>query len=212
MKQYTDLTHEELIVLTENDIERLIDIELAHDGIMPVACPTVPSLDDEGIIKSETVFDIGGLLLKNEEDAIAVSRMEQFKSEYDYNIGYEYRWLNPITERTIIKEYYYRQEDVVRIKEALQRNKIKKDGYESQKQKYDEFLKKTGQIRNRVYDIWNSARNFQREIDDANAVLVKYRDLADDDETMAVNFFKNTYKSREDIIEKVLGKNENIEG
>jgi len=209
MKRYTDLTHEELIVLKDEDIERLIDIEIAHDGIMPVGCPVVPSLESEGIIKSEIAYEVGGIMLKNEEDALIVSRMEQSNTAYDYQAGgYNYQWLDPITERTITKKNFYRQSDVVRIKEILQRNKSKREEYEKLKNEYDEFLTVTGKIRDAVYSFWREALNLQQEIDEAKAVLEKYRGLSDGDETVAINFFKNTYKTREDIIEKVLGKQE----
>jgi hypothetical protein len=64
----------------------------------------------------------------------------------------------------------------------------------------------TGKIRNAVYSFWREALNLQQEIDEAKAVLEKYRGLSDGDEIVAVNFFKNTYKTREDIIKKVLGE------
>lgn len=209
MKRYTDLTHEELIALKDEDIERLIDIEIANAGIMPVACPVVPSLEDEGIVKSEIAYEVGGILFKDEKDAITVSRMEQFNKNYDWKIGgYNYPWLDPITERSITKQNFYRQTDITRIKEILQRNESKRKEYDTHKNEYDKFLSETGKIRDAVYSFWREALNFQREIDEAIAVLEKYRGLSDGDETVAINFFKNTYKSREDIIEKVLGKQE----
>lgn len=207
MKRYTDLTHEELIVLQDESIERLIDIEIANKGIMPVGCPVVPSVEAEGIVKSEIAYEVGGILIKNEEDAFIVSRMEQFSTAYDYAAGgYNYQWLDPVTERTITKKNFYRQSDVVRIKEILQRNKSKREEYEKLKGEYDKFLEITGKIRDAVYSFWREALNLQREIDEAKAVLEKYRGLSDGDETVAINFFKNTYKTREDIIEKVLNR------
>jgi hypothetical protein len=119
MKRYTDLMHEDLIILKDEDIERLIDIEIAHEGIMPVGCSVVPSLETEGVVKSEIAYEIGGILLKNEEDALTVSRMEQFNTAYDYQAGgYNYQWLDPVTERTITKKNFYRQSDINRILSA----------------------------------------------------------------------------------------------
>ena len=57
MKRYDELTHEELVALTETDIERLVELEIAHAGII-----------------SETAFQVAGMLFKNESDAIAVAR------------------------------------------------------------------------------------------------------------------------------------------
>lgn len=205
MKRYNELTHEELIALKEEGVERLIDIEMAHAGIMPVACPAFPTLEAEGIVASEIAYEVGELLLKNESDAIAVENMETYCSNYDYHIGgYDYRWLEPIVNQTITKRMFYKKTDIARIKEVLQRNKTKREEYEMHKKKYDSFLTETGKIRDSVYKTYHAALVFQGEIDDAKALLEKYRNLADGNEEVAVNFFRNTYKSREDIVERVL--------
>ena len=205
MKRVDSLMHEELIVLTEQDIERFIDIEIAHIGIMPIACPVVPNLETEGIIASEVAYEVGSILFKNEADAIAVANMETFNSEYDYHAGgYDYKWLNPIVDRTVTKRIFYKQTDIARIKEILQRNKTKREEYETRKREYDKFLGETGKIRDSIYKTYHAALAFQREIDDAKAVLEKYRGLANGDQEVAISFFKNTYKAREDILEKVL--------
>ncbi len=205
MKRYSDLTHEELIVLKDDDVERLIDIEIANEGIMPVSKPEVPTLEAEGIVASEVAFEVGGILFKNEDDAITVARMDSFTTNYNYQVGgYDYKWLDPVIDRTITRRTFYKQADIVRIKEILVKNKSKRKEYESRKKDYDEFLESTGKIRNAVYSFWREALNLQQEIDEAKAILEKYRALADSDETVAINFFKNTYKTREDIIAKVL--------
>jgi hypothetical protein len=206
MKRYSDLGHEELVALTDEAVEQFIAIEIAHEGIMPISCPVVPSLEAEGIVRSSTAYEVGGILFKNEKDALSVARLEQFESNYDYNIGYDYKWLNPVTERAINKKDFYLQEDVVRIKEILQRNKIKREEYDRAKSTYDKFLSATGKIRDAVYSARNEALNFQKKVDDAKAILEQYRKLAAGDEAVAIGFFKNTYKSREDLIKKVLGE------
>ncbi len=203
MKRYSDLTHEELIVLKDEDIERYIDIEIAHEGIMPVACPEIPGLADEGIIQSEAAYDVGGLLLKNEEDAIKVSLMGQVRSAYDYNCGgYNYMWLDPVLERSVVKKMFYKQSDVVRIQEVLQKNEAKRKEYQNKKSKYDKFLKETGQIRDAVYSVYHEALRLEEEFKEAEKVLAKYKDLAGGDEKVAMTFFCNTYKERPDILKK----------
>jgi len=209
MKRYTELTQEELVLLKEEDVERFIEIEIASEGIMPVACPEVPSLESEGITRTEVAYEVGGLLFKKEDDAIAVSGMEQFSSTYDYLVGgYDYKWLDPVLEKTVTKKHFYRQTDVARIKDVLQRNAEKHKIYEKQKNEYDKFLSSTGKIRDAVYAAWRDALDLQQQFNDAKNIFEKYCNLADGDKEIAAGFFKNTYKTRLDIIEKVLGVQE----
>jgi hypothetical protein len=203
MKRYYDLTHEELIALDEKAMEQLVDLEVAFAGIMPVACPEVPSLEKEGIVRSETAYKVGFMYFSKEEDALAVSRLTQYEVKYDYNTGYDYKWLEPEINQTITKEQFYKQTDVVMIKDILQKNKAKRETFERQKNLYDKFLSETGKIREQVYSAWREALKFEQELTDARNLLVKYRDLAGGDETVAITFLRNTYKSREDILGKV---------
>jgi len=203
MKRYEDLTHEEWIALEEADIERFIDIEIAEAGIMPISCPTMPTLEDEGIVKSEVAYDIGGLLLKNEEDATKVATMQHFQTSYDYSAGgYDYQWLDPVLEKKVSKKLFYKQVDVVRIKEILQRNKSKRDEYDGRKSKYDKYLQSTGSIRDAVYSVYYEARQLEGEYKEAEKVFIKYRGLSDGDDKVAMSFFSNTYKDRPDILKK----------
>jgi hypothetical protein len=203
MIRYSDLTHEELIVLKEEDIDRYIDIEIAHEGIMPVACPEVPTVAEEGIVQSEIAYEVGGLLFKNEEDAIKVSMMAQVKSSYDYSSGgYDYMWLDPVFERSVAKKMFYKQSDVVRIKDILQKNAAKRKDYDNQKTKYDKYLKNTGQIRESVYSLYHDALRLEEEYRGAEKILAKYKDLSGGDEAIATSFFRNTYKERPDILKR----------
>jgi len=207
MKRYNDLKHEELVVLTEEDIERFIDIEIAYNGIMPVSCPEVPSLAQEGIVATEIAFEVHEILCKTEEDAIAISRMEVFRTDYDYNAGgYDYKWLSPILDPSITKKTFYKQSDIVRIKDVLAKNKEKKSEYEKKKEAYDKYLKATGQIRSDVYAVYREAIDLQRDFDAAKLIHKKYLELANQDSVVAMGFFKNTYKDRPEIIKAVLGE------
>ena len=179
MKRYNELTHEELIALSETDIERYIDIEIAYAGIAPVSFPKELKLENEGVIASEVAYEVGDILFKNQDDAIAVSGMDTYTTEYDYySGGYDYKWLNLNTNKQVTKRMFYKQSDIVRIKEILQRNKSKRDKYEKDKKVYDKFLSETGKIRDSVYQIYNEALCFQQEVDKAKILLEKYRDLS----------------------------------
>ena len=206
MKRYDEYLHKELIILEEKDIERLIDLEIAHEGVVPCACPEVPSLEKEGIVCSDVGYKIGNFVFRQEEDALKVSQMETLEEKYDWGIGYDYKYLDPITDTTVSKVLFYKQQDVMMIKEVLQRNKLKKDEYDKKKITYDSYLSKTGKIRGNVYSFVREAKDAEEEFELARKTYQHHLKLADGDATVAVKFFKNTYKDNENIIDAVLGK------
>jgi len=206
MKRYDELSQKELMEVTDEQVALLIEIEIANNGIMPVEAPIAPTIEGAGITKTELVHEVKGLYFKNEEDALAVLRMPMLQTEYDYGTGYDYKWVSPVVDAGVKKSFFYRQEDVVRCKKALQELEAKKTDYATKKGAYDKFLKVTGEIRSNVWRVVQDARNLKQEVELARKTLEKYKGLADGDETTANNFFRNTYKEREDILQMVLGE------
>lgn len=210
MKYYDNLTHEEKIALTEEQIQNYIEIEIAHEGIMPVQPPQEVTLEQEGITKSEVAFDVGGLLFASEEDAHTVARMKMCSSNYDYQLGgYDYKYLQPITDKQVIRVAFYKYEDVTRIGEVLQRNKERRDRFDTEKKAYNKYIQETAKIRDSIWGDYHKEKDIEEGYILARNTLTRYKKLANGDEETAKNFFRNTYKDRPDIIETVLGeKNE----
>ncbi len=205
MQRIEELTQEELVALSEDEIQRFIEIKVADAGVMPTPLPVEITVESAGIIASERVYEVAGVLLRNKHDAEKVAVMEILKTAYDWNISYTYKWLEQQTENAIKEVFYYKQEDIVRVKKVLVDSKAKKDAYKTQKDEYNEFLKKTGEMRANVWGVVNEAKSLQREIDLAKKTYEKHLDLADQDKQVAGKFFRDAYKGREDLIENVLG-------
>jgi len=208
MQRIDDLEHNELIALTEEQVQRLIDIEIAHAGIMPTEPPERPTLEKAGIIKSEIAYRVGDMYFAERTDAEAVAQMNILKADHDWNIGYDYKWLTIKIDSAISEESFYRHEDVVCVKNVLADNEAKKKDYEPKKNAYDKYLSTTSQIRSNVWAKVHTAQDLQKEIELAKKTYQKYLDLAEQDETVATNFFREAYKKREDLIEVILGKQE----
>lgn len=204
MKRAEEMEHKELLTLTDKDIDVLVEIEIAHAGIMPVECPAPPDLGSVGIAKDHIAYKVGGLLLVNREDAVTISAMPRLMENYDYNgAGYSYKWLDPVTDCQVEESPYYRQADVVRVQEALMALKNKKDQYEAKKSDYDKFMKATGDCRNVVWDIIDRARGKEQDLALARRTYARHLELADDDTAIATKFFCDAYKNREDIIDSM---------
>lgn len=201
MNRYYDMTHEQLLAVTEKDIETLIEIEIAHKGIMPIECPTPPDIGSAGIAKDHVAYNVKGMLFAKKEDALAVAAMSILGEEYDYSgAGYNYKWLDPVINPDVAEVSYYKQADVVRVQQALIELKKKKDAYECKKGEYDKYMKSTGDIRNDVWATITNVREKEQELTLARRTYKKHLELAGNDADVAQKFFCDAYRERQDII------------
>jgi len=204
MKRYEQMTHEELIALTEDEIRLLVDREIAESGIMPAECPKPPDLENLNISKTEVGYEVGGLIFQNKDDAETVAGMPLLQKKYNYSWGYDYEWFDPLIDPAVSQVAVYKQSDVARVRDAVAENKRKKADYAPAKHDYDNFCGKTSAIRNRVWSCVGEAKAFQRRIDLAKKTWEKHLTLADGDEQLASRFFVDAFWDDPDIIDRVV--------
>ncbi len=206
-----DLDKEVLASLPHEGIEKYIDLEIAHAGILPVEKPEVPSLQTAGIAATSIGFECGGVIVRTMDDAKVLSGLSLVKEQYDYTTGYSYKWLEPVTDTKITQVAFYEQVDVVRCKDVLTDLTRKKDQYEKTIRAYGEYLNRTGKIRNEVYAHVAEAVEQKRQIELAKKTYAKHLELAEGNADIARNFFVNAYKDKNEIIKEVIGEPEMAE-
>jgi len=205
MRRYFNYTDEEILALDDTGIRRLIDIEVANAGIAPIPMPEKPELVDETLAKTDRAYEVGGVYVKTEEEAMKLASMDLHTTEYDYNTGgYDYKFLKPIAT-TIEKRDFYRQQDIVLMAEVIRDNKRRQEDYNEVKAEYDKYLKETGKHYDAVWEHVKEVRERAGKIEAARRTFNYYLDLAEGDEQVAVKFFKNTYGEYEDVIAAVVG-------
>lgn len=206
LKRYSEFTDEEMAALTTEEINNLIELEIAYEGIQPVQCPESPKLQDIGIVKDQEFFECNGEYFMNEADALAFSKMAVFKESYNYNIGYDYKWLERITDMPVKKVCYYSEDCITQRQKLIQERTQAKNEYNKKKEAYDKFVNITSSIRNDVWEKYYKALEKEQQVKYAKEQYAKYLSLAKNDEEIATGFFKNAYKDIQWIIDRVLGK------
>lgn len=207
MKRYTEYTKEELIELSSEKIQDLIDIEIAEAGIYPVMEPKMPDLGHYDIQKTINMYDVGGILFENISDAEAFMKMKRFRSSYDYKIGTDIKWIEDEYDWnvSINHETFYDKKDVDRIKHVLKENSRITEEYNEKKKEYDEFNKVTSTIRSAVMTAVDQAWEWKYKVDHAKTMMDKYLRLSDGDEIIAQRFFRDAFKADEELVEAILG-------
>jgi len=207
-RRIDDLTQEELMILTDEEVGRYIELEIACQGITPVDVPVAPSIESAGITADVIVYEVGTVLVADAKSAKILAKLPLLDEKYEYRTGYDYKWVDPVINPEVKEKSYYRQKDVVRVKHILVDNERMLEDYKSKKNKYDKYLEDTGQIRNYVWKLVNEVRDFGHEVDLAKTVYAKHLELAGDDTVVAERFFRDAYKEQDDIVSAILGKPE----
>jgi hypothetical protein len=207
MKRYTEMSHAELVAMDDEGVEKLIELEVAHEGIVPAERPTEPLIEDAGIERKDIAYKVGSMMFRNREDAEAVAKMHIVDDHYDYGIGYDWKWLK-VVKVDVTEERFYLKDDVARVKDALVDLERRKKRYESEDSAWDKYVSKTTKIRTKVWAAVNDAQDFERKLELARKTLEKHTALADGDEKIARRFFVNAYRNQYDVLEHVLGMTE----
>lgn len=203
MNRIEDLSHDELIALTDEQIQRYIDIEIAFQGIKPCDAPKDLSLPNAGIIATEKLYKVGELLFKNKEDAIKTASLDLYTSAYDWSISYDYRWPEKCVDLKITEVDLYKKEDVLRVSGVLQEIKNKKNVYDSDKSAFDKYLKATTSCRESVWSKISEARDVEYRIQNAIKAIENYKVIADGDLEVALKFFEKAFTDESDEIKNI---------
>ena len=202
MRRYYDFTKEELTKLSEEEINTLIDIEIAYAKIIPAIEPKIPEYKTVNIEKKDVAYNINGLIFRKAEEAQLVLTMTVANEEYDYNgTGYDYKWIDKDRDLKMVAESYYKHEDVKMLKEAIMYNERVKKQYKEDKNAYDKYVEKTASIRSEVRNAISDAWKFKNDLEYSKTMMEKYLKLSDGDTKIANKFFTDAFGSKIEIME-----------
>ncbi|NQT91470.1 MAG: hypothetical protein HQ559_01820 [Lentisphaerae bacterium] len=193
LKRFDTLEQQELVDLTDEQVEHYVDVEIALAKTMPVVAPGPEPEPVAMPDKSDIAYEVAGLLFKSKADADAVSVMALLKQEYNYRNGYDYPWLKVLENRTVEQKAFYAKVDIEEQDEALTAYKEAKNVWDKDSRAYTKYRDDTSECRKMVTDAVREACEFVQRVTDAEAVYDKYLRLASGDEETARRLFHDTY-------------------
>lgn len=208
MKRYTDLTTEELSELTSDEIQRFIDIEVAHAGIQIVSKPlpleaTFPKLES-----NVTAYSVKGVVVKTMEDAQVIQNLTIYSEKYEWP-NYTHKFLKEVTESDISIKQFYTQEQVKQVATQAEAYKKAEEAYKEANKVYCEYQQQIDSFKTEVMDAISEARNVMYRRQQAQAAYDRYLDLADGSKEIAKKFFLDAFRGSPDMIEFILGPADN---
>lgn len=217
------MTEQEILAMTEEDVQKLIKLHLMEQGIKLLEKPKKPELFEiePADIECYTIPLLDGFAFTNREEVEKVQEALRNatslrKVEYDWNkFNGEYKYLKKKkrysykgeSDFAIQSMFVYSPELYNKIVDFVVQNKAMVEQVAKDQQEYDENLKNSAdaisKIRQRVSDI----RNKYARLDDlSRRFAVDYYPLSDNNEEMAIKFLEKAYSLTEEEKEYILNK------
>lgn len=202
MKTIFDLSRDEIVELTDEDISLYIDKELANKGI-PIEAKNWNIKNKKEVVYPRTgvpVFmlkDIG-IGFRTIEGATEVANLlvkyNAFKTESRYLAGsYEQFWIMKEGVCPAVKgETGYSKEEFDKIDEKNKNPEL------TSINTFNDTVKKANEIKDRVLKYVYNIKQERSYNNDLVGIFERYKDIADGDMEVAMNFIKEAYPFNEE--------------
>lgn len=202
MKTIFDLSRDEIVELTDEDISLYIDKELANKGI-PIEAKNWNIKNKKEVVYPRTgvpVFmlkDIG-IGFRTIEGATEVANLlvkyNAFKTESRYMAGsYEQFWIMKEGVCPAVKEETgYSKEEFDKIDEKNKNPEL------TSINTFNDTVKKANEIKDRVLKYVYNIKQERSYNNDLVGIFERYKDIADGDMEVAMNFIKEAYPFNEE--------------
>lgn len=206
LKKIEDMDVEEILALTGDDLEVMIKLQMAEDGIKILSAPDVPGYKDSPDLDvvGFTCDMLNAVILPNADDVRAVIKViVDCGGKYinhDYTLGVDVAHGDPTQNEygsdraAIVSKKMYSKGMVADHESVIKINNQIKSDYEKQRTEYNETQKEASAIRESIYVKWREVRNERWMMEDWVRRFREYVKLANGDHEVAENFFAKAYK------------------
>lgn len=221
MKKITEMTEQEILALTEEDVQKMIKLRMMEEGIKIMDKPKAPELFEvePADIQVFTLPILEGFAFLDMEEVKKVAEVLQNakslrKIDYDWNkLGSDYKFLIKKERYTykgdsdfdIQSAWLYSNELYAKISDFAVQNKAMKEQAEKDKKEYDSQMKEVSgivtEIRERVMEVQNK---YSRLKSLTGKFAYDYYPLSDKNEDMAIKFMAKAYSLTEEEKEYIL--------
>lgn len=223
MKKITEMTEQEILALTDEDVQKMIKLRMMEEGIKIMDRPQAPKLFDiePGDLKVFTIPFLGDFAFTSIEEANAVAEALQNaktlrKVEYDWSkTGSDYKYLvkkekysySNSPDFSVNSDFVYSQELYTKISVFLAQNKVLKEQAQKDKEEYDVQLGEASEI---ISEIHSRLKEVKAKYKRLEWLVYKfasdYYPLSDNNEDMAIKFMDKAYSLNYEEKEYILSE------
>ena len=210
MKNINEMTEQEILALTEEDVQKMIKLRMMEEGIKIMDRPRVPELFEiePADLEIFTIPILSGFAFTNMEEANAVAKAlikakTLRKVDYDWKkMGSDYKYLVKQdrysfygdSDFSIQTNWVYSNELYNKIIDFAVQNKSMKEQAEKDQKEYENQLQESSGI---VSEIRERVKEVNMKYERLESLVWKfatdYYPLSDNNEDMAIKFMSKAY-------------------
>lgn len=204
LKRVSEMSDEELLMLSQDKIDDLIKLEMAYEGVVEPVSPKEPDyiLIPGPDVEAWEVATLNGTIFESHEDARSVadklSNSKRFIKDYNYAGDVKVDFISDSrTDAPVIKPIkLYSRKLFTEIFELAKQNSKLKNNYNDLMKDFEIQLEKCNKIANKVEAIVDGAiiRKSNREL--AIARFDEYLTLAQENVDIALSFIQKAYTGK----------------
>lgn len=205
MKTIHEMTHQEIIALTDEQVERYIDLECAKAGV-PLLPPEPTAPDPFVKNKDVEVWAVGGFHFTDRIDAenvVAAINVARSRVELSYETGsYADRLVEPAEQPVSTNaERHYSRAQWQREKDVATKARRAQEQHERDMKDYRELVQRRKEIAREIRETVDEAytREYRRQF--LRGEFDRYLRLAENDKRVALRFLSNTYDDARDVLD-----------
>lgn len=222
MKKINELSDKEILALTDEQLDKMVKLEMAEKGIKILENPNQPKYE-ELPAKTEIGYNVSGISYvisdKDTADKLSVALSEASKhmvnTNYvgnDYKNKYVKRLENYVLENIgkVTTEHFYDRKTLESINTVIGNNKQLEEAYTQEVSEYNEAYDAASAIREEIYGKRNEVDNKYYSLNKLKSSYDNYLQLADGNAKTAMKFLKNAFVVSEEAEKFVVdGKVDN---
>lgn len=211
MKPFKSLSEQELVALTDDDIQRYIDYACAEDGVplLPALPPAPEAVNFEPDTK---VYSVGHFLhfLSAEQAARVMEAIsEAAPVEMDYlsvpsGVPSHAISTRRASGQTVTVEMAFSAERAAQLKDALAGQKRAEDIYDKAKKAYDRAVNERESIASEIHDAIGEAWEKRRRREALRRDYERYLSLADNNAEIAARFLANANRDAQALLPELF--------
>lgn len=223
MKNITELSEQEILILTDDQLGNMVKLQMAESGIKILSMPVEPTYEPLPP-KTEICYSVSGFSyhFQNKEDADTLSeaivKLAQKCVTYDYKYSQtELKHLKKLPDYsldglgTVKQELFYNQQDIESIRETKERNDALKREYDADLAEYNKSKEDSAIIIEEIYNQYYAVQKKYYNMNTMKEKFTQYISLAEGDKTVAMKFLKNAYRIDEETESFVLSEVPTVE-
>ncbi len=202
-KTFAELSHDDLLALTDEQVNFYIDLECAEAGVrlMPAEHPRAPDPAVPDVKRK--LFAVSGLLFEQKEDAEQVARLASTFRRYHqtYRPGRDYlQWVEPapdpvgVGETPQVDRHLY---ETHRLR--LDQHTAEMKAYQDAKTEYDQIGEKRAEVHQRIRQRREDARATERRRQAIRGEFERYMELAEASPRVARAFLVKAYADAQQV-------------